>query len=82
VLPGAVPFHEQVSAVADRELLDLYSDVMGELMVRGRAEHRDHWGPEEESPGRLSAVDDAELLRIYRMVHDEMTAREGKRPAT
>ncbi len=77
---GEVPTVEDVSAAADKQLLELYSDVMAELMVRGREEHRDHWGPEEGVPGPLVAVDHEVLLGVYRAVHDEMMVRQAKSP--
>jgi hypothetical protein len=80
VPPGEVPTDEVISAATDQEMRDLCSEVMGELMVRGREEHRDHWGPEEGSPGPLVAVDHDVLLRLYRGVHDEMMRREQQRP--
>jgi hypothetical protein len=74
------PTDEQICTAGDHELLALYSEVMGELMRWRREEHRDHWGPEEASPGPLAAVDGAALLRIYRSVHDEMMVRDRERP--
>jgi hypothetical protein len=69
-----------VSAAADQEVLDPCVEVMGELMVRGRDAPRDHWGPEDGSPGPLVAVDDEGLRRLYRTVHDEMMSRQDERP--
>jgi len=77
---GEVPTGEDISAATDQELLGLYSNVVGELMVRSREEHRDHWGPEEGLPGPLVAVDHNVLLGVYRAVHDEMMVRQAKRP--
>lgn len=65
----------------DEDLRNLYSEVMGELMVRHRGQHRDHWGPEQASPTSLVAIDDAQLKRIYQLVHDEMMARQQPHPA-
>jgi hypothetical protein len=80
VPPGGVPSNALISAGTDREVLDLYAEVMGEMMMRSREAHRDHWGPEDESPGPLVAVDDEGLRRLYRAVHDEMLSRQEERP--
>lgn len=79
---GELPTADVLSAATDRELLVLYAEVMGELMVRHREEHRDRWGPEEGSPGPLVAVDGDVLLEVYRAVHDELMVREARRPGS
>lgn len=78
--PGEIPSNEVITAAADGEVLDLYAEVMSELMVRSREAHREHWGPEDGSPGPLATVDDEGLRRLYRAVHEEMVSRHDERP--
>ncbi|HEY0240627.1 MAG TPA: hypothetical protein VGC37_18505 [Friedmanniella sp.] len=77
---GEVPRVEDIPAATDQAILDLYSNVIGELMTRSRERHRDHWGPEQGLVRLLAAVEDEVLLGVYRAVHDEMMVRHAKRP--
>jgi len=79
-MPGRVPTSEEIAVAEDPALLELYTEVMGELMVRHRVEHRDHWGSERDLPGPLAELDDSELQRMYHVVHDEMMRRHEERP--
>ena len=54
---GEAPSIEDISSAPDPELLNLYSDVMGELMARSREKHPDHGQTEDGAPGPLVAVD-------------------------
>ncbi|MBB3326399.1 hypothetical protein [Microlunatus antarcticus] len=69
-----------IASADDQDLLNLYSEVMGELMERRREQHRDHWGPGQAAPTSLVAIDDAQLRRVYQLVHDEIMARQEVRP--
>lgn len=79
--PGG-PANAEIVAAKDQALLDLYSNVMGELMARHVKNHQDFWGSEEHPSGRFVNTTDAELQRIYQTVHDEMMARHANRPGT
>jgi hypothetical protein len=74
------PTDRGIANADDQDLLNLYSELMGELTERHREQHRDHWGSEPAAPTSLVAIDDARLKRVYQLVHDEMMARKEVRP--